>query len=150
MAVDQVIKKQNSSKINVTGDILVRIRTSGQRIRIITRMQIRLRIWIRTKTFSDLECEKNQFFHIFRCFNLINEFKRFKIVKICLMIKRKLLVRKFLYHFSPLNTFKGKGKDQDPHPPPDPLVTKKRISMRIREAQKHMDPTDPDPEHCPK
>jgi hypothetical protein len=24
----------------------------------------------------------------------------------------------------------------------------KWIRMRIREAQKHMDPTDPDPQHC--
>ncbi len=24
------------------------------------------------------------------------------------------------------------------------------VRIRIREAQKHMDPTDPDPQHCPK
>jgi hypothetical protein len=43
------------------------------------------------------------------------KFKSFKIVKICLMIKIKFLERKFLYYFTPLDTFMGKGKDPDPY-----------------------------------
>jgi hypothetical protein len=43
------------------------------------------------------------------------EFKRFKIVKICLMIKIKFFSRKFLYYFSSLNIFMGKVKDPDPY-----------------------------------
>jgi hypothetical protein len=30
---------------------------------------------------------------------------------------------------------------------PDPYLSL-MVRMRIREAQKHMDPTDPDPQHC--
>jgi hypothetical protein len=44
------------------------------------------------------------------------KFKSFNIEKICLMIKIKLLTRKYLYYFSPFNTFMGNGKDPDPDP----------------------------------
>jgi hypothetical protein len=43
-----------------------------------------------------------------------------------------------MHYFSPLNTFMIKGKDSDPD---------QWIRIRIREAQKHADPADPDPQH---
>ncbi len=72
------------------------------------------------------------------------KFKSFKIVKLWLMIKIKFLARKFLYDFSPLNTFKGKGKDLDPHLDQYLWLT---IRMRIPETPKNTAPTDPDPEY---
>jgi|LakMenE18May11ns_1017448.scaffolds.fasta_scaffold9653836_1 hypothetical protein len=42
------------------------------------------------------------------------------------------------HYFRPLNTFLRKGKDPDPH---------LWLMIRIREAQKHADPADPDPQH---
>jgi hypothetical protein len=44
------------------------------------------------QTSVTFRMQKIYFFHIFKC--LLNEFKNFKIVKICLMIKIKYLTRK--------------------------------------------------------
>jgi hypothetical protein len=57
------------------------------------------------------------------------KFKNFKIVRICLMIKVKVLARKLLY-FNTLNTYE------------------KREGSGSGSAQEHTNPTDPDPEHC--
>jgi hypothetical protein len=51
--------------------------------------------------------------------------KNFKILKLCLMIKIKFIIRKFCiknifffkHYFSPLNTLMSKGKDSDPRGP---------------------------------
>jgi hypothetical protein len=66
---------------------------------------------------------------------LKNESTSFKIVKICLMIKIKLLASKCLhYNFILQPIFQSNQHFYE--------------KRQIREAQKQKDPTDPDPEHC--
>jgi hypothetical protein len=90
-----------------------------------------------THFFIDFKDAKKNIFFTFFSHKLAHRYKHLQSKKLNFWLKFGVKMLFCRHYFSPLNTFMRNGKDPDPD-----------YWIRIREAQKHADPADQDPQHC--